>query len=68
MAYIISVNAAIIADSGGPCVCDSTADDPICEANDDYLMCKTEVRRDIVTATAAISALTSFFLGLAANM
>ncbi|ROT37519.1 hypothetical protein SODALDRAFT_334630 [Sodiomyces alkalinus F11] len=70
MAYIISVNASIIAESGGPCVCSNgpNSDDPYCQVNDDYLVCKNEVRRDLVTATAAISALTSFFLGLAANM
>ncbi|RKK69368.1 putative xanthine/uracil permease [Fusarium oxysporum] len=68
MAYILAVNSSIVADSGGTCVCDSTPDDPICAANSDYLLCKNEVKRDLVTATAAISALATFFLGALANM
>ncbi|RKL27261.1 putative xanthine/uracil permease [Fusarium proliferatum] len=68
MAYILAVNSSIVADSGGTCVCDSTPDDPICAANSEYLLCKNEVKRDLVTATAAISALATFFLGALANM
>jgi adenine/guanine/hypoxanthine permease len=68
MAYIIAVNASIVADSGGTCVCNGGADDPICLANDEYLLCQLEVKRDLVTATAAISALSSFCMGLFANM
>jgi AGZA family xanthine/uracil permease-like MFS transporter len=68
MAYILAVNASIVADSGGTCVCESTAADPICTENVDYLLCKNEVKRDLVTATAAISALATFFLGALANM
>jgi AGZA family xanthine/uracil permease-like MFS transporter len=68
MAYILAVNASIVSDSGGTCVCESTAEDPICLANTDYLLCKNEVKRDLVTATAAISALATFFLGALANM
>lgn len=49
MAYIISVNATIVADSGGTCVC--TADD-LCVTDQDYLFCKARVQRDLVTATA----------------
>lgn len=40
MAYIISVNAAIISASGGTCVCDSTPDDPHCLSNTAYAACK----------------------------
>ncbi|KAK0390855.1 hypothetical protein NLU13_0358 [Sarocladium strictum] len=68
MAYILAVNSSIVSDSGGTCVCESTADDPICVQNVDYLLCKNEVKRDLVTATAAISALATFFLGALANM
>ena len=67
MAYIISVNATIVADSGGTCVCPPSSPD-LCVTNDEYLLCKAEVRRDLVTATAAIAALTSFMMGLCANM
>lgn len=68
MAYIIAVNASIVADSGGTCVCNGTADDPVCAGDDAYLICTSEIKRDLITATAAISALASFFMGLLANM
>ena len=67
MAYIISVNATIVADSGGTCVCPPTSED-LCVTDTEYLLCKSIVRRDLVTATAAISALTTFCMGLFANM
>ena len=68
MAYIIAVNASIVADSGGTCVCNGGADDPICAVDPDYLICQADVKRDLVTATAAISALASFCMGLFANL
>ena len=68
MAYILAVNASIVADSGGTCVCRGPADDPICLKDTDYLLCQAEIKRDLVTATAAISALTSFCMGLFANL
>ncbi|KAK3896672.1 hypothetical protein C8A05DRAFT_39781 [Staphylotrichum tortipilum] len=70
MAYIIAVNASIVADSGGTCVCN----DPIipgvppCADNTQYALCKSEIKKDLVTATAAISALGTFFMGLLANL
>ncbi|KAI0838114.1 hypothetical protein F5Y06DRAFT_297108 [Hypoxylon sp. FL0890] len=68
MAYILAVNSSIVADTGGTCVCNGGADDPICDVNEDYLLCAAEVKRDLVTATAAISALSSFCMGLFANL
>lgn len=68
LSYIIAVNASIVSDSGGTCVCESTADDPICAVNEDYLICVNGVKRDLITATAAISALASFCMGLFANL
>ncbi|WWC63731.1 uncharacterized protein I303_106336 [Kwoniella dejecticola CBS 10117] len=68
MLYIISVNASILSDSGGPCVCEGTADDPICATNTDYALCKNELRRDYVTATSSISLIATFLMGLLANM
>ncbi|KAI0667399.1 permease family-domain-containing protein [Trametes maxima] len=65
MAYIVSVNAEIIQSTGGTCVCptgDGCVSDPI------YLACVAEVKRDLITSTAAISALSSFLMGLLANM
>lgn len=68
MAYIIAVNASVVSDSGGTCVCNGGAEDPICTTNEEYLLCVQDIRQDIVTATAAISALASFCMGLFANM
>ncbi|KAF2036610.1 hypothetical protein EK21DRAFT_95857 [Setomelanomma holmii] len=69
MAYIISVNASIVSDSGGNCVCPaSSSDNCIKDSPIEYLQCVEEIKRDLVTATAAISALTSFCMGLFANM
>ena len=36
--------------------------------NKEYLLCVQVIKRDLVTATAAIAALTSFCMGLFANM
>ncbi|KAI0399247.1 purine transporter [Xylaria palmicola] len=68
MAYIIAVNSSILSDSGGTCVCEHTAEDPLCNMDDSYLLCVSEVKRDLVTATAAISALASFSMGLFSNL
>ena len=57
--YIISVNANISSQSGGTCVCTPTKDDPVCDLNEEYMLCVGVVQRDLVTATAAIAALTS---------
>ncbi|KAL4244170.1 nucleobase:cation symporter-2 (NCS2) family protein [Abortiporus biennis] len=65
MAYIISVNASIISDTGGTCVCPT---DDLCVSDPVYLQCVDEVRRDLITSTAAISALASFLMGLLANL
>ncbi|KAJ6120472.1 hypothetical protein N7523_004752 [Penicillium sp. IBT 18751x] len=68
MAYIISVNSNITSETGGTCVCppESLADH--CKTNAEYLLCVQEVKRDIVTATAAIAALSTFCMGLFANL
>ncbi|KDQ57892.1 hypothetical protein JAAARDRAFT_34700 [Jaapia argillacea MUCL 33604] len=65
MAYIISVNASIISDSGGTCVCPTN---DLCASDDVYLACVQEVRRDLITTTAAIAALSSCLMGLLANL
>jgi AGZA family xanthine/uracil permease-like MFS transporter len=65
MAYIIAVNASILSDSGGTCIC-PTAD--LCVTDDVYLTCVNEVRQDLITTTAAISAFASFLMGLLANL
>lgn len=68
MAYIISVNATITSDSGGSCVCPPESQADLCNSDNAYLLCVQEVNRDIVTATAAIAALSTFFMGLLANL
>lgn len=68
MAYIIAVNAAVITDSGATCVCNGGPEDPWCDSNEEYSLCQLGVQRDLVTATAAISALASFLMGLTANL
>lgn len=68
MAYIISVNASIVSETGATCVCNGGTADPTCNANTEYDLCIAEVKRDQVTATAAISALASFCMGLFANL
>ncbi|KAH7338449.1 purine transporter [Rhizoctonia solani] len=68
MAYIIAVNASILADSGGTCVCESTAADPICLQNEAYALCKEVVRRDLITTSAAVAALASVLMGFFANL
>jgi AGZA family xanthine/uracil permease-like MFS transporter len=47
MAYILAVNPAILADSGGPCV---AADGNI--FSPDYLACKDAIKKEYITATA----------------
>ena len=59
----ISVNASIISQTGGTCVCAT----PDC-TDDAYVTCVADVNRDLITSTAAISALASFLMGLLANL
>ncbi|GAW00171.1 purine transporter [Lentinula edodes] len=67
MAYIISVNASIVSDSGGTCVCTS-ATDPSCTNDTTYLACVNDVRNDLIISTAAMAALSSVLMGLFANL
>ncbi|RMZ91307.1 hypothetical protein DV736_g1468, partial [Chaetothyriales sp. CBS 134916] len=68
MCYIIAVNASIISQTGGTCVCNGSKDDPSCNSNVEYALCVQGIQRDLVTATAAIAALSSFIFGLFTNM
>ncbi|CAA9958525.1 Xanthine/uracil/vitamin C permease [Pyrenophora teres f. maculata] len=83
MAYIIAVNATILADTGGNCVC-KDATDPLCLTNTDYLICKqgkklehvwqasvdstSDLNRNLITATAAMAGISSFLFGFLTNM
>lgn len=40
----------------------------LCVTDDVYLACVQDVRRDLITTTAAVSALASFLMGLLANL
>ncbi|OQD69967.1 hypothetical protein PENDEC_c028G05443 [Penicillium decumbens] len=68
MAYIISVNSNITSETGGTCVCPPEGLADNCKTNAEYLLCVQEVKRDLVTATAAIAALSTFCMGLFANL
>ncbi|KAJ5097011.1 hypothetical protein N7456_007732 [Penicillium angulare] len=68
MAYIISVNSNITSLTGGTCVCPPESMSDHCATNSEYLLCVQEIKRDLVTATAAIAALSTFCMGLFANL
>lgn len=61
----IAVNASILADTGGTCVC--TAAD-LCVADDVFLACKAQIKRELITTTAAVSCLSSVLMGVLANL
>lgn len=63
MLYIIAVNASILSDSGGTCECTDDTD-PTCLEDPDYNACVSDLRRQLVIATAAISCIGSFLMGL----
>ncbi|KNG48652.1 purine transporter [Stemphylium lycopersici] len=67
MAYIIAVNATVLSDTGGNCVCNDTTD-PLCLNNTEYLICKQDVNRNLITATAAVAGFSSFLFGFLTNM
>ncbi|KAG6047178.1 hypothetical protein E4U17_007596 [Claviceps sp. LM77 group G4] len=67
MAYIISVNASLLSQTGGPCVCNLRVKAE-CDTIPEFSACKEVVRRDLITATAAISGMASLVFGLATNL
>ncbi|KAK8154646.1 permease family-domain-containing protein [Phyllosticta citrichinensis] len=67
MSYVISVNAAILTDSGGACKCNDPKD-RTCANNTEYQDCLLILNRDLITATTAVSAFGSFFFGLITNL
>lgn len=64
MAYILSVNASILSDTGGDCPC--TVDD--CDSDPVFTACKNELRQDYVVATAAMSFVSTFLMSVLANL
>lgn len=69
-AYILAVNAAIIADTGGPCVESDGAcplgpgslGDPACQ------QCVADVKKSLISATAAVCVISHFLMAVLANM
>ncbi|KAI8889911.1 hypothetical protein K501DRAFT_169617 [Backusella circina FSU 941] len=68
MAYIISVNASIISESGGTCVCNSTSADPTCDKDVAYMQCVYEMKLDMIMATSIIAMISSVIIGVFANL
>ncbi|KLU91430.1 inner membrane protein yieG [Magnaporthiopsis poae ATCC 64411] len=81
MVYIIAVNAHILADTGANCVCKNKNDLGLCSNETEYIMCQNgeaglaavadsriEVRRDLVTATAAVAGFSSIVFGFLTNL
>ncbi|KAI1079301.1 xanthine/uracil permease family protein-like protein [Whalleya microplaca] len=67
MAYIVAVNSAVLADSGGTCKCDPALP-PGCRNDPDYDNCLTGLKRDLITATAALAGLASIMFGFLTNL
>ncbi|KAI7872421.1 permease family-domain-containing protein [Spinellus fusiger] len=68
MAYIISVNASIISDSGGTCVCQPTAADPVCNLDADYMSCVYDIKLSMIVGTSIIAMISSVLIGVFANL
>ncbi|KAI9317270.1 permease family-domain-containing protein [Dichotomocladium elegans] len=68
MAYIISVNASIISESGGTCVCPHLPEDPICDNDPVYAQCIFGLKMDMIMATAIMSMIASVLIGTLANL
>ncbi|KAG1143936.1 hypothetical protein G6F37_004379 [Rhizopus arrhizus] len=68
MAYIISVNASIISDSGGTCVCPGTEADPVCDNDSAYTSCVYQVKLDLIIGTAIVAMISSILIGVFANL
>ncbi|KAI1070279.1 hypothetical protein LB507_010346 [Fusarium sp. FIESC RH6] len=67
MTYIIAVNASILSQTGGPCFCEEVNRND-CDKIPSYAICKEEVRSDMIMATSALAALSSFMFGLVTNL
>ncbi|KAI0876594.1 xanthine/uracil permease family protein-like protein [Hypoxylon argillaceum] len=67
MAYIIAVNSAVLADSGGTCEC-PIGSQPGCPGDVVMSMCQTTLKRDLITATAALAGLGSILFGFLTNL
>ncbi|XP_009775870.1 adenine/guanine permease AZG2-like [Nicotiana tabacum] len=77
MAYIITVNASVLSDSGGTCSvsdctfpANQTRATPECmlKPNEGYEKCVSKMRSDLIVATALASMIGSFAMGFLANL
>ncbi|KAJ8422058.1 hypothetical protein Cgig2_033671 [Carnegiea gigantea] len=72
MVYIITVNATVIADSGGPCWASSclgvAGSDCVLKSNPGYERCLDQLKSDLIVATALSSFIGSLAMGLVANL
>ena len=72
MVYIITVNATVIADSGGPCSasdCSGGAGpDCVLKSDPGYERCLAQLKSDLIVATALSSFIGSVAMGLVANL
>ncbi|GAB4860522.1 Adenine/guanine permease azg2 [Ancistrocladus abbreviatus] len=77
MIYIITVNAAIIADSGGTCSASDCSPPPheaaatpdcVLKPNTGYDKCLSNLKSDLIVATALSSMIGSILMGLFANL
>ncbi|EMR72476.1 putative inner membrane protein yieg protein [Eutypa lata UCREL1] len=67
MAYIIAVNSAVLSESGGTCHCPAD-NNPGCIGDADYALCLVQLKRDLVTSTAALAGLSSIAFGFLTNL
>ncbi|KAI1111757.1 xanthine/uracil permease family protein-like protein [Nemania sp. NC0429] len=67
MAYIIAVNSAVLSDSGGTCTCPQGTQ-PGCPGDVSMSVCQTMLKRDLITATAALAGLSSILFGFLTNL
>ncbi|KAK4104809.1 hypothetical protein N658DRAFT_542115 [Parathielavia hyrcaniae] len=69
MAYVIAVNAFILAESGYHCHCAEPHDmQGNCANLAEWTECYNEVKLDLITATSAVAAFTSILFGLFTNL
>ncbi|KAG1450078.1 hypothetical protein G6F56_008455 [Rhizopus delemar] len=68
MAYIISVNASIISETGGTCICEATTSDPTCDNDSAYAQCVYSFRLDLIMATSICAMISSILIGVFANL
>mmetsp|Transcript_197 Transcript_197/g.352 ORF Transcript_197/g.352 Transcript_197/m.352 type:complete len:578 (+) Transcript_197:162-1895(+) len=66
MSYILAINPAILAQSGGPCVPDPEDEGGI--FGESYEECLENLKREYITATAVVSCLACILMGLLANL